>query len=92
MLGLVLSFSLLFISCVSRLPEADETGCVAACGNLRALGCDGAQGNSGGDGQWGTSDDQTCEAACTDIAEARLLPLNTACLATVLGCQAADGC
>jgi hypothetical protein len=92
MFGLLLTFSLLFTSCVSKFPEADETGCVSACGNLRALGCDGAQGNPGGDGRRGTKDDQTCEAACADIVETRLLPIDTACLSTVLGCRAADGC
>lgn len=90
---LALIFSLVMLAgCIPEVPVADEHGCVPACENLRALGCDGAEGNPGGDERWGTGDDQTCEAACADIARARMLPLNTACLATVLGCQAADGC
>lgn len=92
MLGLILTFSLLLASCISKVPEADEDGCVLACGNLRALRCDGAHGNPGGDGRWGTRDDQTCEAACADIVRTRALPIDTACLSTVLGCRAADGC
>lgn len=92
MLDLILTFSLLlFAACVPQVPE-DDHGCAAACENLRGLGCEGAQGNPGGDERWGTEDDQTCEAACADIAEARMLPLNTECLSTVMGCQAADGC
>jgi hypothetical protein len=87
----LISSVLLFTSCVPKVPEADS-GCAAACGNLRAFGCDGAQGNPGGDGRWGTRDDQTCEAACADIVVTRLLPIDTRCLSGVLSCQAADGC
>jgi hypothetical protein len=89
-LVLISSF-ILFTSCVPKVPEADN-GCASACGNLRALKCEGAHGNPGGDGRWGSKDDQTCVEACADIVTARVLPIDTKCLSGAMSCQAADGC
>jgi hypothetical protein len=75
-------------------PVVSEPGetCDDACENLALLGCPEAKGSPGADGEFGTSDDETCVDSCEAIQNAGVFRLNTACVAKLEECDRVDSC
>ncbi len=73
------------------IPEDLEGQCSAFCDHIDELDCDGADGSSGPDGLWNTSDDVSCEVVCVETAHAGF-SIDLTCGIRAPTCQAVDDC
>jgi len=73
-------------------PDVGDPGdCALACGRLIELGCDGAEGSPGKDGEWGTEDDASCIEVCRIVVESGI-GMNQECVSKIEGCSDLDNC
>lgn len=70
--------------------------CTRACATLRTLKCPGYQGAPGQDEKYGTGDDVSCEAACSDFERAALTvpaySVHPDCISAAKTCAAVTAC
>lgn len=91
--GVVLVWTLFLNGCGPVRPATDTAAdCPRACQTLAWYACPGWKGSPGADEQWGTMDDESCEAVCKAVYAETTGTLHAACTAAATSCQAVEAC